>query len=101
MATGPNQQKVESYYWKINKIYRILKLYFAAFSTQKFILSKKTVRVMVMSDELVSTTNVTSVTATNVTSVSTTNMSYPMMETSSMVSVECPTRRGDRLRPIQ
>ena len=67
MATGPNQQKVESYYWKINKIYRILKLYFAAFSTQKFILSKKTVRVMVMSDELVSTTNVTSVTATNVT----------------------------------
>ena len=101
MATGPNQQKVESYYWKINKIYRILKLYFAAFSTQKFILSKKTVRVMVMSDELVSTTNVTSVTATNVTSVSTTNMSYPMMETSSMVSVECPTRRGDRLGPIQ
>ena len=101
MATGPNQQKVESYYWKINKIYRILKLYFAAFSTQKFILSKKTVRVMVMSDELVSTTNVTSVTATNVTSVTATNMSYPMMETSSMVSVECPTRRGDRLRPIQ
>ena len=101
MATGPNQQKVESYYWKIDKIYRILKLYFAAFSTQKFILSKKTVRVMVMSDELVSTTNVTSVTATNVTSVTATNMSYPMMETSSMVSVECPTRRGDRLRPIQ
>ena len=101
MATGPNQQKVESYYWKINKIYRILKLYFAAFSTQKFILSKKTVRVMVMSDELVSTTNVTSVTATNVTSVTATNMSYPMMETSSMVSVECPTRRGDRLGPIQ
>ena len=101
MATGPNQQKVESYYWKINKIYRILKLYFAAFSTQKFILSKKTVRVMVMSDELVSTTNVTSVTATNVTSVTATNLSYPMRETSSMVSVECPTRRGDRLRPIQ